>query len=179
MTATWATGAAGSPPLRAVPVYDDTFTPTGRTTLGDYLSGFWLPRRLPTWAEGTQRYRTWTVTTLLASSLAPRPIEDLGVLEIERYFAQRAITAWASTGEVPKAGSRKGSPRHAAGLAQRCQALRLHPRQPVHGGGAAPGGVDAGTDLDAGAGAGLPGIHAPLALRHAVAVALCHRSAPG
>ena len=108
MTATLDTGATGSPHLRAVPVYDDTFTPTGRTTLGDYLSGFWLPRRLPTWAEGTQRYRTWTVTTLLASSLAPRPIEDLGVLEIERYFAQRAITAWASTGEVPKAGSLKG-----------------------------------------------------------------------
>ena len=108
MTATLDTGAAGSPHLRAVPVYDDTFTPTGRTTLGDYLSGFWLPRRLPTWAEGTQRYRTWTVTTLLASPLAARPIEDLGVLEIERYFAQRAITPWESTGEVPKAGSLKG-----------------------------------------------------------------------
>ena len=86
----------------------DASIPTGRTTLGDYLRDFWLPRRLPGWAEGTQRYRTWTVTTLLASPLASRPIEDLGVLEIERYFAQRAITPWESTGELPKAGSLKG-----------------------------------------------------------------------
>ena len=40
--------------------------------------------------------------------LARRAIEDLGVLEIERYFAQRAITPWETTGELPKAGSLKG-----------------------------------------------------------------------
>ena len=88
--------------------YDDDYLPTGRTPLGDYLSHFWLPRRLPSWAEGTRRYRTWTVTTLLDSPLAARPIEELGVLEIERYFAQRAITPWGSSGDLPKAGSLKG-----------------------------------------------------------------------
>jgi integrase len=94
--------------LEPIQAYDDTYLPTGRTTLGDYLSHFWLPRRLPSWAEGTRRYRTWTVNTLLESLLAARPIEDLGVLEIERYFAQRAITPWGSNGELPKAGSLKG-----------------------------------------------------------------------
>ena len=48
--------------------------PTGRSLLGDYLLGFWLPRRNPTWSEGTARYRQWAVNTLLASPLAARPI---------------------------------------------------------------------------------------------------------
>ena len=30
----------------------EEFLPTGRTPLGDYLTFFWLPRRLPGWAEG-------------------------------------------------------------------------------------------------------------------------------
>ena len=40
--------------LEPIQAYDDTYLPTGRTTLGDYLSHFWLPRRLPSWAEGTR-----------------------------------------------------------------------------------------------------------------------------
>lgn len=82
--------------------------PTGRTLLGDYLASFWLPRRNPSWSEGTQRYRGWGVTTILASPLAGRPLDDLTVLEIERWFATRAITPWEGTGEVPKSGSLKG-----------------------------------------------------------------------
>jgi len=86
----------------------DTFTPSASTPLGTYLERFWVPRKLPSWSEGTRRYRMWTVATLLASPLAWRPIGDLGVLEIERYFATRAITPWESTGALPKAGSLKG-----------------------------------------------------------------------
>ena len=97
----------GGPAQPSLSGYDE-FLPTGRTPLGDYLTFFWLPRRLPGWAEGTRRYRTWTVNTLLDSHLARRAIEDLGVLEIERYFAHRAITPWETTGELPKAGSLKG-----------------------------------------------------------------------
>ena len=97
----------GGPAQPSLSGYDE-FLPTGRTPLGDYLTFFWLPRRLPGWAEGTRRYRTWTVNTLLESSLAARAIEDLTVLEIERYFAHRAITPWDTTGELPKAGSLKG-----------------------------------------------------------------------
>ena len=82
--------------------------PTGPTPLADYLEGFWLPRRLPSWSEGTRRYRTWAVTTLTSSSLAHRPIGHLTVLEIERYFAERAITPWESSGDLPKGGSLKG-----------------------------------------------------------------------
>ena len=82
--------------------------PRGRSLLGDYLLGFWLPRRNPTWSEGTARYRQWAVNTLLASPLAARPIGELTVLEIERWFATRAITPWEGTGELPKGGSLKG-----------------------------------------------------------------------
>lgn len=82
--------------------------PTARTPLADYLAGFWLPRRTPAWSEGTRRYRTWAVTTLVQSSLAARPIGHLTVLEIERYFAERAITPWESSGDLPKGGSLKG-----------------------------------------------------------------------
>lgn len=86
----------------------DPGDPTGRTLLGDYLTGFWLPRRLPGWSEGTRRYRSWTVTTLVDSPLAHRPLADLTLLEIERWLATRAITPWVATGDLPKAGSLKG-----------------------------------------------------------------------
>lgn len=86
----------------------DHFTPTADTPLADYLSGFWLPRRRPGWSEGTLRYRMWAVEVLLKSSLAPRPIGHLGLLEIERYFATRAMTPWETSGAIPKAGSLKG-----------------------------------------------------------------------
>jgi integrase len=109
MTAILPTPAYADTPGRDTPYPpSDEYLPTGRTPLADYLTFFWLPRRLPAWAEGTRRYRTWTVNTLLESSLAPRAVEDLGVLEIERYFAHRAITPWETTGELPKAGSLKG-----------------------------------------------------------------------
>ena len=93
--------AGTSPPI-------DHFTPTADTAVADYLEQFWLPRRLPTWSEGTRRYRMWAVDVLLRSTLAPRPIGQLGLLEIERYFATRAITPWETSGQIPKAGSLKG-----------------------------------------------------------------------
>ena len=44
-------------------------TPSARTPLGEYLRLEWLPRKEPTWASGSRRYRRWTVDTLCQSSL--------------------------------------------------------------------------------------------------------------
>jgi integrase len=81
--------------------------PTAQTTLGDYLRQEWLPRKRAGWASGSRRHRDWTVDTLCASTLVDRPIGDLTVLEIERYFAERAATPFPCTGQVPARGSIK------------------------------------------------------------------------
>lgn len=79
--------------------------PTADTALADYLTGEWLPRHLPTWASGSRRHRRWTVEILCDSPLARRPIGALTVLEIERYFAERAATPFPQKGQLPARGS--------------------------------------------------------------------------
>lgn len=81
--------------------------PTADTTLADYLRQEWLPRQEPTWASGSRRHRRWTVGILCDSSLAERPIGELGVLEIERYFAERAGEPFPQKGQLPARGSLK------------------------------------------------------------------------
>ena len=79
--------------------------PTAATPLADYLRQEWLPRHEPTWASGSRRHRRWTVAILCDSPLADRPIGDLGVLEIERYFAERAGQPFPQKGQLPARGS--------------------------------------------------------------------------
>ena len=79
--------------------------PTAATPLADYLRQEWLPRHEPTWASGSRRHRRWTVAILCDSPLANRPIGDLGVLEIERYFAERAGQPFPQKGQLPARGS--------------------------------------------------------------------------
>lgn len=79
--------------------------PTDRTPLADYLMAEWLPRHEPTWASGSRRHRRWTAAILCDSPLAARPIGDLTVLEIERYFAERASTPFPQKGQLPARGS--------------------------------------------------------------------------
>ena len=81
--------------------------PTADTTLADYLRLEWLPRHEPTWASGSRRHRRWAVGILCDSSLADRPIGQLGVLEIERYFAERAGQPFPQKGQLPARGSLK------------------------------------------------------------------------
>ena len=81
--------------------------PTADTTLADYLRLEWLPRHEPTWASGSRRHRRWAVGILCDSSLACRPIGQLGVLEIERYFAERAGQPFPQKGQLPARGSLK------------------------------------------------------------------------
>lgn len=81
--------------------------PTANTTLADYLRLEWLPRHEPTWASGSRRHRRWAVGILCDSSLAHRPIGQLGVLEIERYFAERAGQPFPQKGQLPARGSLK------------------------------------------------------------------------
>jgi len=78
-------------------------TPSASTTLGDYLRHHWLPRKQSGWASGSQRHRRWTVDTLCDSRLVDRPIGELTVLEIERYFAERAAIPFPSTGHSTSA----------------------------------------------------------------------------
>ncbi|MDP4907023.1 MAG: hypothetical protein NWR17_07155, partial [Candidatus Nanopelagicales bacterium] len=78
--------------------------PTAATPLADYLRQEWLPRHEPTWASGSRRHRRWTVAILCDSPLADRPIGDLGVLEIERYFAERAGQPFPQKGQLPARG---------------------------------------------------------------------------
>jgi integrase len=82
-------------------------SPSALTPLGDYLRHEWLPRKQAGWASGSQRHRQWTVDTLCDSRLVDRPIGELTVMEIERYFAERAATPFPSTGQVPARGSIK------------------------------------------------------------------------
>lgn len=82
-------------------------SPSALTTLGDYLRHHWLPRKQAGWASGSRRHREWTVDTLCASRLVDRPIGELTVMEIERYFAERAATPFPSTGQMPARGSIK------------------------------------------------------------------------
>ena len=85
----------------------DREPPSARTPLGEYLRHEWLPRKEPTWASGSRRYRRWTVDTLCQSCLVDRPIGELTVMEIERYFADRAATPFPSRGQLPARGSIK------------------------------------------------------------------------
>jgi hypothetical protein len=78
--------------------------PTAATPLADYLRQEWLPRHEPTWASGSRRHRRWTVAILCDSPLADRPIGDLGVLEIERYFAEWAGQPFPQKGQLPARG---------------------------------------------------------------------------
>lgn len=82
-------------------------SPSALTPLGDYLRHEWLPRKQAGWASGSQRHRQWTVDTLCDSRLVDRPIGELTVMEIERYFAERAATPFPSTGQMPARGSIK------------------------------------------------------------------------
>jgi integrase len=79
--------------------------PTAATPLADYLQHEWLPRHEPTWASGSRRHRRWTVGILSDSRLARRPIGELTVLEIERYFAERAGQPFPQKGQLPARGS--------------------------------------------------------------------------
>ncbi len=88
-----------------LPLPPEVQVPTDRIPLADYLNGQWLPRHEPTWASGSRRHRRWTVAILCESSLAHRPIGDLTVLEIERYFAERASTPFPQKGQLPARGS--------------------------------------------------------------------------
>ncbi len=93
----WASGEAAGGATPALPA--------ASTALAAYLTGFWMPRKHHSWARGTQRYREWAVDTLLRSPLAHRPIGDLRVFEIERWFAERAMTPFESTGKIPAPSS--------------------------------------------------------------------------
>jgi len=84
---------------------DPLALPTAQTPLATYLREDWLPRHLPTWATGSRRHRRWTIEILCVSSLAMRPIGSLTVLEIERYFAERAATPFPQKGQLPARGS--------------------------------------------------------------------------
>lgn len=79
--------------------------PTAATPLAEYLRHDWLPRHEPTWASGSRRHRRWTVGILSESRLASRPIGELSVLEIERYFAERAGQPFPQKGQLPARGS--------------------------------------------------------------------------
>lgn len=91
--------------VQPIPLPTPAPLPTAATPLADYLRQEWLPRHEATWASGSRRHRRWTVAILCDSPLADRPIGDLGVLEIERYFAERAGQPFPQKGQLPARGS--------------------------------------------------------------------------
>ena len=106
-------------------------------------------------ARRTRRDRTWTVNTLLESSLAPRAIEGLTVLQIERYFAHRGAAARNAARTARRLPRLRESRQHADAAVSR---VRHVP----------PPGGEVGTAGDAPTRCATYPSHAPAALREPI-----------
>jgi integrase len=71
-------------------------------TLGDYVLEHYLPRKCPTWSTGTRTFREWAVREVLLPDLGHRPITEMTHAEVERWIGWRAITAFTSSGRLPR-----------------------------------------------------------------------------